>query len=98
MNAVSWRCQYYCVIQPCSDGLRPSGSPTRSLASRCAGSLRSRGSLRYARSRFLVRVRAELRPVDLTQFTFNVPFVSMDPQKALRELERLALRLGLEDC
>ena len=28
-----------------SEGLRPSDSPTRSLAHRCAGSLRSRGSL-----------------------------------------------------
>src|SRR4051812_8276353 len=34
-----------------SEGLRPSDSPTRSLASRFAGSLRSRGSRRYARSR-----------------------------------------------
>jgi septal ring factor EnvC (AmiA/AmiB activator) len=34
-----------------SEGLRPSVSPTRSLASRFAGSLRSRGSLRCARSR-----------------------------------------------
>ena len=34
-----------------SEGLRPSDSPTRSLARRCAGSLRSRGSLRCARSR-----------------------------------------------
>src|SRR6266542_1518597 len=34
-----------------SGGLRPSDSPTRSLASRFVGSLRSRGSLRRARSR-----------------------------------------------
>src|SRR5262245_6620544 len=34
-----------------SEGLRPSDSPTRSLASRFAGSLRSRGSRRCARSR-----------------------------------------------
>jgi hypothetical protein len=34
-----------------SEGLRPSDSPTRSLASRFDGSLRSRGSLRFARSR-----------------------------------------------
>src|SRR6478672_4551180 len=33
-----------------SEGLRPSDSPTRSLASRFVGSLRSRGSLRGARS------------------------------------------------
>src|SRR6185436_4865733 len=33
-----------------SEGLRPSDSPTRALASRFAGSLRSRGSLRCARS------------------------------------------------
>src|SRR5687768_18614721 len=34
-----------------SEGLRPSDSPTRSLARRFAGALRSRGSLRFARSR-----------------------------------------------
>jgi hypothetical protein len=33
------------MIQFLSEGLRPSGSPTRALARRCAGSLRSRGSL-----------------------------------------------------
>ena len=34
-----------------SEGLRPSDSPTRSLTRRCAGALRSRGSLADARSR-----------------------------------------------
>src|SRR5580765_3395210 len=34
-----------------SEGLRSSDSPTRSLARRCAGALRSRGSLAAARSR-----------------------------------------------
>ena len=41
-----------------SEGLRPSDSPTRSLASRFVGSLRSRGSLRFARSRLPSDVRA----------------------------------------
>jgi hypothetical protein len=36
---------------PSSEGLRPSDSRTRSLARRCAGALRSRGSLAVARSR-----------------------------------------------
>src|SRR6185436_693438 len=40
------------------EGLRPSNSPTRSLASRSAGSLRSRGSLRSARSRLRARALA----------------------------------------
>src|SRR4051812_40931200 len=38
-----------CCCHAYSEGLRPSNSPTRSLASRFAGSLRSRGSLRCAR-------------------------------------------------
>ena len=39
------------TISYSSEGLRPSDSPTRSLARRFAGSLRLRGSLRSARSR-----------------------------------------------
>ncbi len=39
------------LLDPDPRGLRPSDSPTRSLASRFDGSLRSRGSLRCARSR-----------------------------------------------
>src|SRR6478735_9248036 len=35
-----------------SEGRRPSDSPTRSLARRFAGALRSRGSHRFARSRY----------------------------------------------
>ncbi len=37
------------------EGLRPSDSPTRALARRFAGSLRSRGSRRFARSRLVSR-------------------------------------------
>ncbi len=47
----------FVCVSSSSEGLRPSDSPTLSLASRFAGSLRSRGSLRYARSR---RPRAAL--------------------------------------
>jgi len=43
-----------------SEGLRPSDSPTRSLARRFAGSLRSRDSLRYARSLDYALVRTFL--------------------------------------
>ena len=37
--------QLHTPILVFSEGLRPSDSPTRALARRCAGALRSRGSL-----------------------------------------------------
>ena len=43
-----------------SAGLRPSDSPTRSLARRFAGALRSRGSLAVARSLASIRWRAAI--------------------------------------
>jgi hypothetical protein len=44
------------------EGLRPSNSRTRSLASRFAGSLRSRGSHRFARSRLPSRQNLSTSP------------------------------------
>ena len=43
-------CSYQSACLVLSEGLRPSDSPTRSLARRFAGALRSRGSLAVARS------------------------------------------------
>jgi sugar lactone lactonase YvrE len=49
-----------CVYRISAEGLRPSDSPTRSLASRFAGSLRSRGSLAVL-ARAVQRVRGFMR-------------------------------------
>ena len=51
-----------------SEGRRPSDSPTRALARRCAGSLRSRGSLASSRSRgsplAVYEIAVASRPLD----------------------------------
>ena len=54
-----------------TEGLRPSDSPTRSLARRFDGALRSRGSLAFARSR--VRTRSSRRGVGPAWFHATTP-------------------------
>src|SRR4051794_39608696 len=77
-----------CCCHAYSEGLRPSDSPTRSLASRFAGSLRSRGSLRCARSRLSSRRFTSLRLRSLASFFAAVYLASA-------ALARVFLRGGL---
>ena len=77
---------------------RRTGSPLREAYSRIDTAALHRTSLDseglpWQRS----YLPAEFGSVQLTHFTFNIPFVAVDPQKALRVVDRLLHRLRLED-
>src|SRR5215211_3978414 len=77
-----------CNISFLSGGLRPPDPLTPSLASRFAGSLRSRGSLRYARSHLALGAR--VRTIDVTHaisLSYPGDFV---PRTPLHPLSRAA--------
>ena len=78
MTCVQWEQRRLCVFSQ-SDGLRPSDSPTRALARRFDGALRSRDSLRSARSHLGVSVRVigqllDCRSIDLSCVRFIAAF------------------------
>src|SRR5262249_60143026 len=61
----------------------------------------ARGALRRSVEAFALRrivafprshLAAELRAIQLTHFALNVPFIAVDPEEALGQLDRLLLR------